>query len=157
MSLACTLVIGITLACFIYVLPHVSAPICSGLPHRGSAEQTCLRLQLIQTHSWPYVLFQLCFGLFLLANLLFNYIRCCKTDPGGTEVLLNGPVSALTALCNASQTCANCEVSPANLVQEYAHIARQCRRFCQTCRRPKPPLAHHCSICNRQAASASAF
>ena len=39
-GLACTLVIGITLACFTYVLPHVSVPICSSLPHLSIAEQT---------------------------------------------------------------------------------------------------------------------
>lgn len=68
-----------------------------------------------------------CFGLFLLANILFNYWACVLTKPGM-------PADHLDAE----------ELEP---TEEGGPIrfGKRCRR----CSNPKPPRTHHCSVCNR--------
>ncbi|GMH33408.1 hypothetical protein BSKO_01242 [Bryopsis sp. KO-2023] len=61
-----------------------------------------------------------CVGFFLLFNVLFNYLGCVFTKPGNTAT-------------------ADQEVLNSSIMEHW--------RFCKKCNRPKPDLAHHCSIC----------
>lgn len=61
-----------------------------------------------------------CIGAFLLFNVLFNYFGCVFTKPGTT-------------------TSVDQEVLNSSVMEHW--------RFCKKCNRPKPDLAHHCSIC----------
>lgn len=62
------------------------------------------------------------FAAWLLFNLLFNYAKCIATDPGSTRWL-----------------------SAETLRDAMGWNWRWCRK----CNAPKPPLAHHCSVCQR--------
>jgi len=68
----------------------------------------------------------ICFGLFLLANILFNYWACVLTRPGF-------PGDHLDALDEL----------------EIGQTRRPGFRWCKKCRCDKPPRTHHCSVCNR--------
>jgi palmitoyltransferase len=61
-------------------------------------------------------------SLWLLGNVVFNYGAVLTTPPGSTR-----------------------DASPQALDEAMGWDWR----FCGPCGRPKPPLAHHCSVCNR--------
>lgn len=62
------------------------------------------------------------FALWLLLNVSFNYYKCIMTNPGCTKDVDS------EVILNA--------------------VGRYCR-WCRKCDAPKPPLAHHCSVCKR--------
>ena len=61
-------------------------------------------------------------GIFLLSNILFNYICAVTTSPGHPQPEL-------------------ADVIEEGNVYNFKH--------CKKCNLPKPPRAHHCSICKR--------
>jgi hypothetical protein len=70
-----------------------------------------------------------CFGLWLLFNILFNYWSCVLTSPGAPASQLP-PLEDLEAGTDFS---------------DYGDGWRQCRK----CKSGKPPRTHHCSVCRR--------
>jgi len=70
-----------------------------------------------------------CFGLFLLFNILFNYWNCVLTPPGF-------PGDHLPSADDLEEGVD---------FQDYGDGWRTCRR----CKTGKPPRTHHCSVCRR--------
>lgn len=64
--------------------------------------------------------FNLIWGTWITFNILFNYSRCAMTSPGTTKGV-------------------GAQVLRAHVDHDW--------RWCRKCSLPKPPLAHHCSIC----------
>lgn len=67
------------------------------------------------------------FALYVLFNILFNYWSCILTQPGY-------PGNHTAAIDAAVER-----------AERDGHGARH--RVCRTCRVPKPPRTHHCSVC----------
>jgi palmitoyltransferase len=67
-------------------------------------------------------------GLWILGNLVFNYLRCVFISPGYPSAETPMP-----------------EEDPDDRYSRSDHIWRWCSR----CQAPKPPRAHHCSVCRR--------
>jgi len=70
-----------------------------------------------------------CFGLFLLFNILFNYWSCVLTRPGYPAYFLPSAD----------------DLEEGTDFQDYGEGWRACRR----CHTGKPPRTHHCSVCRR--------
>ena len=70
-----------------------------------------------------------CFGLWLLFNILYNYWGCVLTPPGA-------PSTQLPALE---------DLEAGTDFSDYGEGWRQCRK----CKSGKPPRTHHCSVCRR--------
>lgn len=67
-------------------------------------------------------------GLWILGNLVFNYLRCVFMSPGHPSADTPMPAE-----------------DPDDRYSRSDHIWRWCSR----CNAPKPPRAHHCSVCRR--------
>lgn len=82
---------------------------------------------------WGLILFGA--GIYCGVNTYFNYITCVMTDPGGTPDEWVESVPQMVADAwkrNESKTIPG----------------RMWSKFCNKCRKPKPPRAHHCHICD---------
>lgn len=93
---------------------------------------TIFFLALVPYYTTPYSIaycLHCAVGAFILFNIYYNYLSCVFTPPGAPPDV---PVDE-AELRN--------EVVPAR-GQGFA-------RFCKTCKRSKPPRAHHCHICGR--------
>eukprot|EP00271_Cylindrocystis_brebissonii_P006976 TRINITY_DN1999_c3_g1_i1.p1 TRINITY_DN1999_c3_g1~~TRINITY_DN1999_c3_g1_i1.p1 ORF type:complete len:419 (+),score=44.77 TRINITY_DN1999_c3_g1_i1:171-1427(+) len=72
-------------------------------------------------------------ALWLAGNVFFNYYMCITTDPGT-------PPEHIDAAPDASFGSSYSD----RLVEGQGSI-----RWCKRCRKPKPPMTHHCHVCNR--------
>uniref|UniRef100_A0A7S0J2K7 Palmitoyltransferase n=1 Tax=Calcidiscus leptoporus TaxID=127549 RepID=A0A7S0J2K7_9EUKA len=123
--------IGVLDACF-SVLLRVLGPVlivaANGLIGFVSYEYLAVLVPMFMEPQlgWFPTCAIVCFGLFLLTNILFNYWACILTRPGY-------PGDHLEPF------------------EETLEVGRQprIRRFCKKCRVPKPERTHHCSVCNR--------
>eukprot|EP00304_Pavlova_gyrans_P004337 CAMPEP_0206051020 /NCGR_PEP_ID=MMETSP1466-20131121/30524_1 /ASSEMBLY_ACC=CAM_ASM_001126 /TAXON_ID=44452 /ORGANISM="Pavlova gyrans, Strain CCMP608" /LENGTH=308 /DNA_ID=CAMNT_0053426141 /DNA_START=130 /DNA_END=1056 /DNA_ORIENTATION=- len=88
---------------------------------------TMLPLYVIPNVGPVGTLFNFGIGLWILINLVFNYLRCVFMSPGypGKDVEMPD--------------------------EEYSDNARTDHiwRWCSRCKAPKPPRSHHCSVCRR--------
>ncbi|CAM6086955.1 unnamed protein product [Calypogeia fissa] len=75
--------------------------------------------------SWQGVL-HILISSWLIFNVFFNYLWCIYTDPGAA------PTGS----------------DPGADLSKYESATSQ-YRWCKRCRRPKPPMTHHCHICKR--------
>lgn len=87
---------------------------------------------MLPQHVLPHVgvigaMLNFTIGLWILVNLLFNYLRCVFMSPGYPSKDTPMPDE------------------PEDQYARSDHIWRWCSR----CRAPKPPRSHHCSVCNR--------
>ena len=74
-------------------------------------------------------------GLFLLFNILFNYIAAALTSPGRPPLGQEYPAPhVMAALVNDP---------------DLKHNDGKTHRFCNTCKAAKPMRTHHCSVCKR--------
>ncbi|MEW5301861.1 MAG: hypothetical protein WDW36_004691 [Sanguina aurantia] len=81
---------------------------------------TCIRL--VAGHSTGWAAVHTLIGCWLLANVLYNHAMCVSTSPGST---LEVDAQALSVAMTWQW------------------------RWCKRCKRPKPPLSHHCSVCKK--------
>ena len=130
--------------------------------------------------SDPQYLFTTLLGLWLLFNIVFNYlsavfvhgVRSQELFPKNTNASSNGPIQiqVLTPLMNDNDTntCGNddkirtfIQLKNDQIIKDYffnepnLDSIRGLRnnpyiwRYCNECNLPKPPRAHHCSICQQ--------
>lgn len=114
----------------------------------------CLALSLISFETYTYFVYVLPgmgdetpvifkapltgLGLFLLTNLVYNYLKAIYTDPG-----LPPAWDSETMVEEGKGDASIGET----LMEEATPKARAKR--CTKCNRQKPPRAHHCSVCKR--------
>ncbi len=80
------------------------------------------------------------FGVYILVNILFNYITCVRTPPG-TPDICDDPAKYLgfSYVINDGRRL--------DTVNQYLRVAPGVKyKYCRYCRCIKPPRAHHCSI-----------
>lgn len=89
-------------------------------------------LALVPYYATPWTLayaFHVLAGAFILFNVYYNYLMTVFTPPGQPP---------------------DTHVDEAEIRAEVAPLRGQgFSRFCKTCKRSKPPRAHHCHICGR--------
>ncbi|KAL6759783.1 DHHC palmitoyltransferase-domain-containing protein [Haematococcus lacustris] len=83
---------------------------------------TTVLVQVLERQGSLHAVLHACLACWLLFNVVLNHVLCVFTPPGYTT---DAPAEELHAL----------------LMPEW--------RWCRQCALPKPPLAHHCSICNK--------
>ncbi|KAG0589484.1 hypothetical protein KC19_1G023500 [Ceratodon purpureus] len=67
-------------------------------------------------------------------NVFFNYICCIYTDPGSSSPLSDAVI----------------EAKPVSRFDvDVEGLGYSSTRWCKRCRKPKPPMTHHCHICKR--------
>jgi len=71
--------------------------------------------------SWYYI--HTIISIFLMINIIFNYVSVIRTDPGTTPSTLS--------------------------LYDYESAPYEQPKVCKKCQRIKPPRAHHCTICKK--------
>ena len=95
------------------------------------------------------------FGIFIVFNIVFNYLSAVFVKPGDTALFTNEKYGNMIESNNdAMQTLIE---KQNNDKKGISHTAKHAAiknnphtwRYCQTCDRIKPPRTHHCSICGK--------
>ncbi|XP_073388831.1 probable protein S-acyltransferase 16 isoform X4 [Physcomitrium patens] len=80
--------------------------------------------------SWQGIAHLLVAG-WLAFNVFFNYFCCICTDPGSSPIISD----TVMPLARYEMDLEGADYAPS--------------RWCKRCRKPKPPMTHHCHICKR--------
>ena len=108
---------------------------------------TCLFI-LLPIVSEPFSLFwwwNLIFGIFLLINVLFNYVMAAYRPPGTPSAISEKGGAGVAAVANEEVNLTQQNTNHHSLQDfEFAH---QTTTLCKKCNVIKPLRTHHCSIC----------
>jgi len=102
--------------------------------------------------SLPLTLVLITIGLIFGFNIIFNFVMAALTPPGGTKQLNNRELVPTTTQGEELEINYATVNRDENLEGEDAEAGLEAIPYgmkkCKKCYNPKPPRAHHCSVCN---------
>ncbi len=156
---------------FQHVMPRASGPklllaltraSCSAPPWltARAAALPCDHAQVLEQKGTHTAVLHACIALWLLFNVLWNQAYCTLTRPGST---LEADAHVRTLEPTGREQRSGCQDFPhavrfttwgvgrvsACAAQELQAAMTHEWRWCTKCKRGKPPLSHHCSVCQK--------